>query len=82
MSRDANTYGTLNAYTVRPTEVQPGDAYGWKVIAVVNEHFWSAFKGLSDWTDEYVMMHGDRLPKEAAEALFPALTESGRKYYV
>lgn len=81
MTRYANSNGTLNEYCVRPDEVQTNDRYGYKVIAVMDEHFWTAYKGLTDWSDERTAAEGDSIPEEAAIVLFPSLHSTNRTYY-
>lgn len=74
--------GTLNPYVVRPDEVQDGDYYGYKVIAVVWKHWngWSAYRGPTGWNDDKVVDQGDFVSEAVAEFLFPALYNSGRSY--
>jgi hypothetical protein len=74
--------GTLNAYMVRGNEVQPGDRYGYKIVAVINEGWngWAAYRGPTTWSDEKVAANGDAISKEAAEALFSTLAATGRIY--
>ena len=52
-----------------------------KVVALagyVND--WAAYRGPSSWSDEDVAAGGDKISKEAAEALFYAFANSGREY--
>ena len=74
--------GTLNAYVVRPNEVKPGDRFGYKVVAIADEHVphWRAYFGPSSWSDEHVASNGDALNEAQASAMFPALAASGRRY--
>lgn len=76
--------GTLNAYVVSPAEVQDGDVYGYKVVAVVHVGFpaWSVYRGPTTWSDARVAAEGDIIGEEAASLLFPALANSGRGYYL
>ena len=71
-----------NPVTVSPSALKPGDALGYKVIAVVggSGRDWAAYAGLTDWTDEEVIRGGDKISKEAAEALFYAPKVAGLKY--
>lgn len=80
MTRDYNTQGTLNAYTVRPDEIQTDDRFGYKLVARVDEYTWTVYKGLTDWSDSEVASRGDAVSEEVAIALFPSL-QYGRKYY-
>ena len=81
MTRDYNSNGTLNSYTIRADEVKPDDRYGYKIIAVVDsEVFWSAYRGLTDWADEQVAAEGDKISQDVAEKLFPSLA-SNYQYY-
>jgi hypothetical protein len=41
---------------------------------------WAAYKGLSYWPDEEVLASGDKLPEEAAVALFPSFAWAGLVY--
>jgi len=74
--------GTLNAYCIRPDEVQPGDRYGYKVVVVVDNYVpqWCAYKGPTSWTDEKVSEYGDALTEKEACVLFPSIAASGRNY--
>jgi hypothetical protein len=80
MSRHVNSNGTLNAYNIAPHEVLSGDRYGYKLVAVVDDSFWTVYKGLTDWTDEEVASKGDAVSEEVAVALFPSLRYD-RLYY-
>jgi len=72
---------TLNPVTVIPNELKPDDNLGYKVIAVIGyANDWAAYKGLTSWSDEEVAMSGDKLDKDAAEALFYAPVAAGLKY--
>jgi len=66
---------TINPVTINPGDIRGGDQLGFKIIAVVDEsgHFWSAFRGLTEWSDSYTAAHGDRIGKDVAEGLFYAL---------
>lgn len=75
---------TLAAYDLSPDEVQSGDMLGYKVIAVVDEggHFWTAYRGYTSWSDNFIREHGDTVSKEVAEALFyPLAARDDLKYY-
>ena len=74
MSREYNTNNTLSPYVIRANEIWVNDLYGYKVIAVIYpNNIWCAYRGLTDWSDEFVQKHGDKLSKSAAEELFPTL---------
>lgn len=74
--------GTLNPYVVRPDEVQDGDYYGYKVIAVVWKHGngWAAYRGPTGWSDDRVVYQGDIVSEAVAALLFPALANTERTY--
>lgn len=74
--------GTLNAYAVHGNEIQPGDRYGYKVVAVIHEswHSWAAYRGPTAWGDGHVAENGDLVREEVARALFPTLSASCRIY--
>lgn len=65
--------GTLNAYLVRPSEVKHGDRFGYKIIAIVDEQCWSAYRGPTGWSDDQVARHGDSISRAVAEAIFPSM---------
>jgi hypothetical protein len=73
---------TLNPSMVVPKELKPQDLLGYKVIAVIGGSGldWAAYRGLTDWDDDEVAMSGDKLSKEAAEALFYAPKAAGLIY--
>jgi len=72
--RICNENGTLNAYNISGNEVQPNDHYGYKIIAVIHsEHFWKAYMGLTDWSDEKVASEGDEISHEVARRLFSTI---------
>jgi hypothetical protein len=69
-----------NAYTQRPNEIRGGDYYGYKIIVRIDGNgdelmSWSAYMGLTHWSDERVAKGGDKLPEEAARALFPTFRD-------
>jgi len=74
--------GTLNAYLIQGNEVQGGDRYGYKIVAVIHEGWsgWAAYKGPTSWSDAEVAASGDPVSQAAAEALFPTLAAIGRVY--
>ena len=72
---------TLNPATVIPNDLKPGDKLGYKIIAVIgNANDWAAYEGLTDWSDDEVAKGGDKLSKDAAEALFYAPVAAGLEY--
>jgi hypothetical protein len=72
---------TLNPVSIHPDELKPGDKLGYKVIAVIGyANDWAAYEGLTDWSDDEVANNGDKISKNAAEALFYAPTAAGLKY--
>ena len=71
----------FNPYTIRPVDIADGTWGGYKVVAVAGyDNDWAAYQGLLDWSDDRVRQEGDKLGREAAEALFPALKRTGRVY--
>jgi len=74
---------TLNPVTVKPNELKDGDKLGFKVIAVIsaNGKLWTAYRGLTHWSDEEVASHGDALSPEIARGLFYAPVAANIKYY-
>lgn len=72
-----------NVHTTAPIDVEKGDAFALKVVAVVDSyaHFWSAYRGPSDWTDDRVADQGDKLRREAAEQIFPLLARCDHLAY-
>ena len=74
--------GTLNPYEVQGDEVQEGDRYGYKLIAVIHVGWsgWAVYRGPTAWSDEHVAENGDCVSEEAAKALFPTLAALHRVY--
>jgi hypothetical protein len=69
-----------NPYTTAPADY-PRPCYGgYKVVFVVYPYGWSAYRGLTSWTDEEVADSGDKISKEVAEALFPSVAAMGGEY--
>lgn len=62
-------------YNMRASNFAPNDTVAVKIVAVIGaaSYDWSAYLGLSHWSDEYVAESGDKLPAAAAEALFPTI---------
>jgi hypothetical protein len=72
---------TLNPVTVIPCDLRASDRLGFKVIAVMGfAQDWTAYRGLTWWSDERVVSEGDKLSKSAAEALFYAPVAAGLPY--
>lgn len=72
---------TLNPVTAIPCELKASDRLGFKVVAVMGfAKDWTAYQGLTWWPDERVVLEGDKLSKEAAEALFYAPVAAGLPY--
>ncbi len=66
---------------VVPDDVQDGDAFAIKVVAVVGfANDWTAYQGPSDWTDDQVAEGGNKVLAEAAKILFYPCATSGRVY--
>jgi hypothetical protein len=80
MTRYINSEGSLNAYNISPNEVQDGDHYGYKLVAVIDGEFWTVFMGLTDWSDQQVAEQGESVSEEVAIALFSSL-QYNRTYY-
>jgi len=83
MSRNPNENGTLNPYVVQGNEIKSRDLFGYKVIAVIHsDHFWTAYRGLTDWSDDRVAAEGDTVPFEAARLLFSTIADTIPHYNV
>lgn len=64
-----------------PDLLGAGDAVVIKVCAVRGHGGdWAAYLGLSKWPDEEVAASGDKLPEEAAAAIFPGFVQAGLVY--
>ena len=71
---------TMDGYNMSPDEVRDGDQFGWKYIAVVNGDLFSVFRGFTNWDDDFVRSHGDRVyDATLARLLFPVLVN--KKFY-
>lgn len=74
-------YRFKNFLTTSPSDIQPGDCFGFKIVAVAGyDYDWAAYIGLTDWEDEQVVRQGDKLLEEQAEPLFYIMRASGRYY--
>lgn len=72
---------TKCAYNATNTDLIPGARFGYKVIAVVGgANDWAAYLGLTSQTDDEVARNGDKISKDAAEALFPIFKWSEFRY--
>lgn len=72
---------TLNPVTAIPDSLKAGDRLGFKVIAVIGgTGDWAAYRGLTSQSDDEIARQGDKIDKEAAEALFYAPKAAGLKY--
>jgi hypothetical protein len=71
-----------NAFYTRPSEVEAGDCFPMKVVAVMGvANDWAAYWGPTDWSDERVVREGDKLPPHRVERLFFDLPQrAGRTY--
>ena len=74
-------YEFKNPVHTRPSDVEQGDAFAIKIVAVAGyANDWAAYIGPTDWSDEMVAEQGDKLSPEQAGPLFYVLRESGRSY--
>jgi hypothetical protein len=64
---------TLSSYTITGAEIQDGDIYGYKIIAVIHGDSWAAYRGSTADKDEDIACNGDKIPYVAAQVLFPTL---------
>jgi hypothetical protein len=80
---------TLNEYYMTsPDELEIGQKVAVKVVASVGSWRnhdgipgdWAAYCGPSDWSDEEVARAGDKIDRQAAEALFPTLRDGCGHY--
>lgn len=66
-----------NPLTTAPIDVEPGDAFAFKVVAVVSDiGTWTAYRGPSDWSDEKVAAQGSLLLRSQVHLLFYVLMAS------
>ena len=71
---------TMDGYNMSLDEVRDGDQLGWKYIAVVDGDLFSVFRGFTNWDDDFVRAHGDRVYDETlVRLLFPVLIN--KKFY-
>jgi len=70
-----------NAASLRPYKIEPDTCVAMKVVAVAGyANDWVAYRGPTSWLDNDVADGGDKISKEAADALFFAFKNSGREY--
>ncbi len=63
-----------NLITTSPSDVEDGDAFAVKIVAVAgHDEDWAAYIGPSNWSDEDIAASGDKLLAEQAEPLFYVL---------
>ncbi len=66
---------------VSPSDVQDGDAFAIKIVAIAGTGGdWAAYVGMSHLTDDEVARSGDKIDAKAAKELFYVLAMSGRGY--
>uniref|UniRef100_A0A6H1ZW80 Uncharacterized protein n=1 Tax=viral metagenome TaxID=1070528 RepID=A0A6H1ZW80_9ZZZZ len=76
-----SAYTFKNPIVTRPEDVETGDAFAIKVVAVAGYGWdWAAYYGPTGLSDEDIADVGDKLTCEQAEPLFYVLRESGRCY--
>lgn len=74
-------YNFKNLVTTSPSDVEQGDAFAVKIVAVAGyDNDWAAYRGPSDWSDEVVAQSGDKLLEKEATPLFYVMRNSGRYY--
>jgi len=67
---------------VSPSDVQDGDAFAVKIVAVAGpNNTWFAARGVEWWDNQMVADSGDVLSEEQANPLFYVMRTSGRKYF-
>jgi len=72
----------------RPADVQPGDCFGYKVVATRHEHgpgygasSWVAYRGPTEWTDQKVLDQGEKIGPKTARALFSVFANASEIHY-
>lgn len=74
-------YRFRNMVSVAPIDVQDGDAFAVKVVAVAGpNNTWFAARGFAHWDKQRVADEGDVLPECEARPLFYVMRNSGRVY--
>ncbi len=72
--RQHGSAGTLNPYPLSGSEVVQEDNIGLKIILhAYHFPFFAAYRGLTDWSDEYVASNGDKLREAECAAIFGAV---------
>jgi hypothetical protein len=64
-----------NPYITPGAKFVPGVYTGYKVVAVIYDVGWAAYRGLLHWTNEQVRDEGDKIPLAAAKILFPTIAD-------
>ena len=71
----------VNGFTLSPVDIVGDTCVAYKVVALAGyAPDWAAYRGPTSWSDDEVVEGGDKISKEAAEALFYAFKNSGRAY--
>ena len=75
-------YRFRDKYETSPGEVESGDAFAVKIVAVAHPDgvTWAAYIGPSDWSDQNVADGGIPIKQVEAERLFPVLANTSRRY--
>ncbi len=73
MGRFFNREGTLSSYNISSDEILVDDRFGYKIVAIVRNDCWSAYRGSTDWTDSEIGHRGDVIPENIATYLFPSV---------
>jgi len=74
-------YRFRNLVEVRPDDVQDGDAFAVKVVAVAGpNNTWFAARGFAHWDKQRVADEGDVLSELEAMPLFYVMRNSPRTY--
>jgi hypothetical protein len=76
MTRIPNTNGTLSSYNISSEEIQDGDLYGYKIVALITGNYWCAYKGSTDWEDWKIAAEGDAILFDTAVKLFPTIANT------
>ena len=78
--RKYNEFGTLNSFKICGNELEAGDIFGYKIIAVVYDGRWMAYRGLTHLSDDEIAQSGEEVSFEIAEYLFPTLARYAGTY--
>jgi len=79
--RVRNENGTLDKTAICGHEINSGDRFGVKVIAVFYGDCWCAYSGSTDLSDSAIARGGDEVLYEVAKLLFPTLANNCGNYY-